>query len=682
MERELPRFEVTPIPVRDRRKVYDQTERGKERHTRYRSSAKGQERNRRYYEARREAFSREYETREFVAWDGEGINEDDGSHTYVLLANSRGGELIARDGISSTDVFDLMLENANDGRIHVIYGGTYDVNMWLKDLPRKALYELYVSGSVWWKRYKLEWRGGKSFAVRQGDKRFLIYDVLPFFQRTFVAACDEYLGDWPHREQIVRENANRGTFTFSQITAIGEYNRAELDTLVRLCVELRARLNKVHIRVNRWDGPGAIATALYRQYSVKSSMSETPPMVNDRARFGYAGGRFEIIRKGHSDSPAYQYDIRSAYPSAMRELPCLAHGKWSHVVRPTRIVPFGIYRIQVAGTQVHPTRPQPLWHRNKDGTVYFSDSPHGWYWSPEARIGLGLSNSVVHEGWEYHTDCECAPFSFVEPLYNKRAALKKAGDGAHVGLKLGLNSLYGKLAQQIGWDPGPPLRLPPFHCLEWAGFVTSHCRAQVYQAAMLAPDDIIAFETDAVFSRVPLPVSIGERLGEWDETIYSSLTYLKSGMYWGTAIKVGGKVLDTPKDVEKTRGINSGSIARVDAIYELRNDQRPLPAEQTRFVTLGQALSQNFDLWTHWVTSPRMISTALWGKRIDVFDSRDNYARRDDGWEETIGGPHDTTMSYPYEVEWLNAATIADREGLTLSEVRLYEAHLDVEGIM
>jgi hypothetical protein len=479
----------------------------------------------------------------------------------------------------------------------------------------------------------------------------MIYDVLPFFQRSFVSACDEYLGtNWPYRDQIIAEKANRGSFDYERITEISAYNGAELATLIRLCNELRERLNKVSIRVNRWDGPGAIATALYKKYGVKSSISETPAPVADAARYGYAGGRFEIIRKGHTNRRAYQYDIRSAYPSAMRSLPCLAHGEWRHVIEPTDIAGFGIYRIEVHGTQVTPTRPQPLWHRNENGTVYFSDKPHGWYWSPEARHGAALDNASIYEGWEYHTVCDCDPFGFVEPLYNKRAALKAAGDGAHIGLKLGLNSLYGKLAQQIGWEIGPPLRLPPFHCLEWAGYVTSHCRAKVYEAAMTAPDDIIAFETDAVFSRIPLNVKVGERLGEWDETIYEDLTYLKSGMYWGTTID--------GKQVEKTRGINKGSIPRELAIHELRNGQRKLPATQTRFITLGQALSQNFDLWTYWITAPREISVLLWGKRIDVFDARDNWKRTDDGWEETIGGPHDTAFSHPYDVAWLNPDTV------------------------
>lgn len=646
-----------------------------DKHKAYRSSEKGQQRNRKYNGLRHIQRGEEYVTREFVSWDGEGINLADGSHNYVLLANSDGDVINNREGIPTMDVLEMMIKHAGDKRIHVAYGFNYDVNMILRDLTREELTELYNTGALWWNRYRIDWRAGKSFTVYKNGQRVCIYDVLPFFQRSFVSACDEYLGtDWPHREQIIREKANRGSFDYERITEVSEYNNAELETLIRLCGELRERLNKVDIRVNRWDGPGAIASALYKKYGVKQSISETPEMVRKAAQWAYAGGRFEIIRKGHSDSKAYQYDIRSAYPSAMRNLPCLAHGTWRHNPRPTHIVPFGIYRVKSAGTRVSETRPQPFWHRNSNGTVYFTGDAHGWYWSPEAELA---EPDELQEAWEYQTACECNPFSFVEGLYNKRAALKRAGDGAHIGLKLGLNSLYGKLAQQIGYEPGPPLRLPPYHCLEWAGYVTSHCRAQVYRASMLSPDNVIAFETDAVFTRVPLPVSIGERLGEWDQTEYENLTYLKSGMYWGDAWDKG-----TLKAVEKTRGINKGSIPRDLAIYELRNGQQKLPAEQTRFITLGQALHQNFDIWTHWVTSPRFISVALWGKRIDVFDSGDNFALKNDGWQETIPAEKDAEFSHPYEIAWEMQTDIANELGLSLRDVRNFDAHIDIEGIL
>lgn len=639
------------------------------KYQRYNASEKGKARRETYMPKRREQSLERYLTREFLAWDGEGITEVDGSHTYVLLANSDGESLSRREGLSTIEVFEMFLA-ARSGVTHIIYGGGYDINMILRDVDRESLEELYGAGRVTWLDYRLEWRNGKSFSVRTRNRSFLLYDVLPFFQCSFVKACDEYLGtDWEYRDEIIREKANRGHFDFKDLGVISEYNRAELSTLVRLADELRERLHKVEIRVKRWDGPGAIASALYTKYDVKSSLRETPPMVTEAGRYAYAGGRFEIVRKGHSTSGAYQYDIRSAYPAAITHLPCLTHGEWRHEHFPTDIARFGVYRIEVITPPTQgPTQPQPLWMRNKNGTVYFAEYSHGWYWTPEAEIAKELGGSVIHEGYIYDVQCDCEPFGFVEPLYNKRAALKRAGDGAHVGLKLGLNSLYGKLAQQIGaqYDVDTQVwKLPPYHSLEWAGYITSHCRAKVFRASLHAPDDILAFETDAVFSRVPLPLAIGERLGEWEETEYASLTYLKSGMYFGT--------LANGKEIEKTRGINKGTITRsdmVDALHRERQGEEPiLHAEQTRFITLGQALHQDFAKWRRWITAPREITVALNGKRIDLLDQADMRKETGDGWEETQEGFHDTEFSYQYPVAWSDSEQAA-----RFAEERLMDA--------
>lgn len=649
------------------------------KHTKYDSSDLGRARQDRNNERRREISIDRYMSKEFVAWDGEGGNEDDGSHTYFILANSDGAVRTDRAGLSTVTVLEMFLE-ARQGVWNVIYGGGYDINMLLRDVDRDTLEKLYTVGKARWGPYFMEWRGGKSFSVSAHGRRFLLYDVVPFFQCTFVKACDEYLGtDWPNREEIIREKAKRGTFEWDQMDVISSYNRSELSTLVNLVEELRTRLFHVDIRVSRWDGPGAIASALYKRYAIKSFMGSIDPGGAEAPRYGYAGGRFEIIRKGHSESGAFQYDLRSAYPAAARHLPCLAHGHWEHRHftggRIRGVVPFGIYRIEVVNPQFHPTQPQPLWMRNKDGTVFFSEYSHGWYWSPEAQLAMELGGVNVYEGWEWNQECDHEPFNFVEPLYNKRAALKKAGDGAHVGLKLGLNSLYGKLAQQIGWEAGPPLKLPPYHSLEWAGWITSHCRSQVFRGAMLAPDDIIAFETDAVFSRVPLPLTLGDRLGEWEATEYSDLTYLKSGMYYGT--QVGTKDgIPYSKPVEKTRGINKGTMTRHDVITALSDGLPTLQAEQTRFVGLGQALHQDFGKWRRWYTNPRQIGVNLNGKRIDLLSGEDSRKDLQDGWKETQEGFHNTTFSHEYPIAWApKNDAVADATGLEFEEKRLRDAH-------
>lgn len=643
---------------------YQRTEKGRARNAKYNRSEKGKNRKRIY---RPKASQARYDATEFVAWDGEGLTEKDGSHTYVMLANSDGKRLSDRTGLGTVETLEFMLDSRKEV-VNIIYGGNYDVNMILKDVGREDLETLYRTGQITWAGYWIKWRPGKMFHVIRGPRKFLLYDVISFYQKSFVDACDEYLGtDWEGRDDVIREKANRSTFREADLQIISEYNDKELSTLVLLQSEFKKRLSHAGIRIRRWDGPGAIAAAIYTENQTKSHINTLPPGPAEAAQYSYAGGRFEIIRKGHSESPAWEYDIRSAYPSALRSLPCLTHGEWRYVTNVRRVARFGIYHIEITQSQTGAqSRPQPLWQRNVDGTVYYSEYPYGWYWSPEAKLVFGNDGAVFHEGWEYYSRCDCDPFGFVNRLYLKRAALKKSGDGAHIMLKLGLNSLYGKLAQQVGWIPGDPPRLPPYHCLAWAGYVTSHCRAQIYRAALQAWDDIIAFETDALFSRVPLDLPLTEKLGDWEETKFSSLTYFKSGMYFGTK--------DDGTEVERMRGVNRGSVNREDVIAALKKDAAGeyvvIEAEQTRFITIGQALHQDFSKWRRWITAPRILSVALDGKRIDLMNPEESRKEIGDGWLETQEGRHATEHSYPYVLAWINPDAYTDKNGLTMEEVK------------
>lgn len=626
------------------------------RQRRYRQTERGK--SNRLAQKRRKT-ARRYMEREFVAWDGEGYTDPStGRHLYTMLAHSNGDIITNVNGLPTWEVLEFMLNADTGDAWNIIYGGNYDVNMILKDLSKDKLEFLYHHGKVRWGIYTIEWRPGKQFAVRDRYRKFRMFDVLPFFQRPFVQACDEYLGkEWEYRDQIIAGKKRRGTFTESEMEYVEEYNRAELRLLVRLAGELRERLYRVNlpghegsegIRLTRWDGPGAIATSLFQKYGVKKAIRESPEPVARAARHAYAGGRFEIIRQGNSSRPCYQYDINSAYPAAIQHLPCLAHGHWRRVDEPTSVVRFGLYRIEADNISDDWTRPLPLWYRTREGRVVYGNTVNNWYWTPEAETALEYGLTIV-EGWEYEQTCDHQPFWFVPELFTQRAALKRQGDGAHVGIKLGLNSLYGKLAQQVGWgynDDGS-IRIPPYHCIEWAGYVTSACRAQLWRASLLAPDDIIAFETDAVFTRVPLLLDIGSGLGQWEATEYRSLTYLMSGYYFGT--------LDDGSDIEKSRGVNKGSVSREQAIQAIKEFGH-IEAEQTRFITLGQALHQNFSLWQQWVTSPRRLTARIEGKRIHAMTSEKGNHDQNDGWLETWPNPllpMENGMSKEYDIEWM-----------------------------
>ena len=458
-----------------------------------------------------------------------------------------------------------------------------------------------------------------------------MWDTASFFQCSFIKACDSYLGPggFADRALIVRNKAVRSSFQTEDLPEILRYNAAELVNLTALMGELRERLNKVGLRPSRWDGPGAIASALLKREGIPKARAKCPDPVALAGRFAYAGGRFEVIRFGSVDRTdsvpaAYEYDINSAYPAALRDVPNLQRGHWAHFDHDPGSHPFAVYHIDYTDRDYIPSRPHPLFCRRSNGAIAYPPYVQGWYWSPEVdmlrdycRHRKGKAMRVI-EAWVFVADNEDdKPFAFIDGLYAMRRALKLAKDGAESGLKQGLNSLYGKLAQQVGYRPAHhevPERIPPFHQLEWAGYVTSHCRAKVFRAAMQDLDSVIAFETDALFTSKPLDLPLGSNLGEWEGTEFASLAYVQSGLYF--ARSMSGQVRTA-----KTRGIDLGSLTLEDVLAGWAN---PIPTEQTataaltRFNGAGIGLRQSWSRWRRWETVPKVITLQPAGKRDHI----------------------------------------------------------------
>ena len=145
-----------------------------------------------------------WERRKIVAWDGEGANLSDGTHVYNLLANSDGVRILNHDGLPTKEVLNFFIRYGDPQAINVIYGGSYDINMLLVDLPIEKIATLWQTGSCYWEDYRIWYTPRKKFTVQKlylqpGKKKlrhvtFTLWDVLGYFQTTFVAACRKWLG--------------------------------------------------------------------------------------------------------------------------------------------------------------------------------------------------------------------------------------------------------------------------------------------------------------------------------------------------------------------------------------------------------------------------------------------------------------------------------------------------------
>lgn len=610
-----------------------------------------------------------WERRSIVAWDGEGANLDSGEHIYNLLANSKGACVIDVLGLPTLTVFEFLLDNSSDRDINVIFGGSYDVNMILKDMDKDHLQELWNSGRTYWMNYRVMYAPRKKFTIQKIHnkkilKTFVLWDVIGYFQSSFVVACQRWLGNLDVLKDIQEMKDKRSVFKSEDITEIVEYNKKECLLLVLLMERLFASLDEANVQLMRYDGAGSIAAALLKMNNVRNYKGKIPSGVNRQAQYAYSGGRIEAVKCGTTTKPTriFRYDINSAYPSACLTLPSYIGAKW------VKELDWDGTNNSLVCVKYHfdiEAPFYPLWFRDSNGNISYPRYGKGIYWGAEVQNLYKYYQEGKDFEIEWALNCtikdETKPFEFITDLFELRKKFKAEGSMASESLKLGLNSIYGKLVQQAGYREG---RIPTYHQLLWGGQITAFTRAKLFDAAMQSPKDVISFATDAVFTTTELNLDCNGELGNWSFDEFQGITIVQAGVYfldcsnyhnesyskcphcrWVTGDDIGGWY-------EKFRGFDKGSLQR-DEIIQCWKDGTNYEASLTRFVGLGSALMAKESLkdWRTWQTTKRQLDIRPTGKRIA--GNRMDYHR---GLRVTKACPNITpdSMSEPYAIEWVD----------------------------
>jgi hypothetical protein len=198
----------------------------------------------------------------------------------------------------------------------------------------------------------------------------------------------------------------------------------------------------------------------------------------------------------------------------------------------------------------------------------------------------------------------------VEPLYDYRQSIGSQGPGYPI--KLGINALYGKLAQRKGNGK--------YHNMIWAGLITALTRAKLMEGIALAPDQIIMVATDAVYSLVPLPLDVGKRLGQWEMAELNDLFIVQPGLYWSPdkrKKKSRGLSGNFFEQAERTLAFeNEWNIWAPKDQYGLETDFPAVTVPVPGFIGLKLALARNkHELAGTWVKDQRSISFDYRNKR-------------------------------------------------------------------
>lgn len=598
--------------------------------------------------------------REFIGWDGEGWTKHvcsdseectnlDGAckHYYFLFGSSAGPERSGRN-LSTAQCLDVMLQCAaeNPSAIHVGFAFGYDSNMILGDLQPKHMFLLRMNKSVTWQGYRIEYIPKKWFQVSgyvNGKKvTCRIQDIFSFYGTSFLKALKQYkVGTEAEWKTIEAGKDARNTFTLEQgDSLVRPYWKLELRLLVDLADALRDILHSGGYDIAQWFGPGAIASYTYKQRGQERNMSrDLPDQIIDASTRAYAGGRFEQFRGGLYEGTVYSADINSAYPYAMSLLPNLATGRWEHSrdpgylreigsreTVPGRTIRLGLFHVRYEvseRTRMNANTfglPLPTFHRDNGGII-FPTKVDNWVHLPEFQLLVALSETEgedaffksfeIIDGHVFHDD-GTNPYAWVAELYTQRKVWKAQGNPAQLAAKLGLNSLYGKLAQRVGGRDG---RIPTWHQLEYAGAITSKCRAMLYEASVQDYRGLIGYETDGVYSTQllsglssPDSTGTGDGLGQWETGVYTGILYVQSGVYW---LRDSEGQWQPPK----SRGIPQRHL-EFDKAVEALARREPIRAQQTQFVGMGQAAMSKKDIWRTWRKVDKEIAFGGNGKRV------------------------------------------------------------------
>ncbi len=482
--------------------------------------------------------------------------------------------------------------------------------------------------------YLIEYFPKKIFRVTDSERnRGVHYDSFSFFARSFIktlAMCKI-----PVPQIITDGKAARDNFSAWKAEDIQRYNLAEVQSLVKVMDMLRDALDTIgYADLSGWHGPGAIASAMMDRLGVYESMSGDAVRKSISKKLysrlagakglafaAYYGGRNELIRRGEV-KPVENYDIQSAYPAATRELPAFvvnwrnrieqiaAEKKMEDAVAAEWIpvegkdalksefgivdvkwkcddpqMPLGPFPFRVGFNSFLPEDnivfPSSLRYSDelkklKKNSILYPPVGQGSYHLCEVRSAVerGFWDVEIGKGFALKAGYEKPLYEPISAMMTKRIQYKKDGNFAHLPIKLGANSFFGKFAQKF-LETREYGRYNNMLC---AGFIMAWCRAEIMK--YLDPWELVMITTDGLYSKTALKCPTGDDLGTWEYNHYDSGRFILPGIY--------ELVKDGKREAPKTRGYPE--IKDFDWAYAECMLGRKVPLKQRMFVPIRKSL--------------------------------------------------------------------------------------------
>ena len=609
------------------------------------------------------------------AFDTETVNGN-----IVVLAISNGDYIIEPD---LKQCLELLTKNTNQTR-YFTYNLRFDVDGILKKLPHDYLHELLGVGSTLYGDYKIRYFGKSSFSIskkhvaKSGKISYVTgcktWDITQFyFYKTLEEMSKMHLDrdDWK-KDSVVISN-------FKSIKNNKKYFYSHQDEIIDYCI---ADANATRLLADKFE-----LMCLEHDYSFKfpysignlgmkffkNNINEIPDRIFSKSKYivnddldiqkykDYKnledafslvarGGWNDVYKRG-SWKQVYDYDIVSAYPSAMYQCPYW-DGEWkitNKLLSSFNQDSYGIVtgRLKNLDIPVLPYRYHYLYEDNyKTGITRWLN--HSIIWSNSREwidIELPLDMFLYIKDYccyEIDNIVYLKPKNKSYPLrksvdviFNrKRAAKEKYGiDSIEYKLPKGiLNSTSGKFKQlqhsNSTWFYYPHL----YSKITWS---TKRSVMDVLNRNK-AWDNVISISTDGVTLTKPLSkIDIGSGMGQWEYMQLNNYVSIGNGIYYGYKdngdlkwkargynLKVDGNKINIMDLINNIKNKNTDKIKleliRPVHLREAFIHNKILKLKDVnRFVLVSRFLNINQEVKRRWDDKFKDIEELLSGKIIN-----------------------------------------------------------------
>lgn len=429
------------------------------------------------------------------------------------------------------EVLKFLCFKANKNLYRAFWNIDFDVSSILKlwnDI--ETIDKLIHGNKVSYEKYELYYIRPKLLKIKYGHTSLYFIDLFSMYHKSLNSASKEFLNEQKLKDVDAEKLNTDILYWIENLKDIIKYCKKDALLTKKLGNYISNQVLEANLLLPKFFTSHASLSKQYFRYNCRiPSIKHIPLNILDIAFETYYGGRFELLKKGFFEY-LISYDINSAYPSVIRELPSLKYGNWIKVKKINKNECIGFYKVHVKIPELY-VSPLPL--RLKGNTVVY---PTGNYVLWITWYEADLLRKYIHRiayGYEYiPLNREYYPFrKGVDYLYELKLSNKEINEVFYWLFKLVLNALYGCFLERHRKPDGNIYSGILFNPI-YASIICAKVR---WQLLKIIPKKylkyIVAFHTDSILSMKDLKINLGNKIGQWSKELEGSGVILKTGIY-------------------------------------------------------------------------------------------------------------------------------------------------------